>query len=91
MSERRRAKLGRDEFAEVVKRAPLASIDLVVKNSRREMLVGLRKNEPAKGFWFVPGVALAHQLMSVLQAQGRGRDGTQAMVDVIRQLAEKPR
>ncbi len=38
----------------------------------------------------LPGVALAHQLMSVLQAQGRGRDGTQAMVDVIRQLAEKP-
>jgi len=35
----------------------------------------------------LPGVALAHQLLAVLQAQGRGRDGTQAMVDVIRLLA----
>jgi colanic acid biosynthesis protein WcaH len=48
-------KLSRDELAEVVKRTPLVSIDLVVKNSRGEILVGLRKNEPAKGFWFVPG------------------------------------
>jgi 2-hydroxy-3-oxopropionate reductase len=37
----------------------------------------------------LPGVALARQLLAVLQAQGRGRDGTQAMVDVIRQLAKK--
>jgi 3-hydroxyisobutyrate dehydrogenase len=37
----------------------------------------------------LPGVALAHQLLAVLQAWGRGRDGTQAMVDVIRQLASK--
>jgi len=48
-------KLSRDELAEVVKNAPLVSIDLVVKNIRGEILVGLRKNEPAKGFWFVPG------------------------------------
>jgi colanic acid biosynthesis protein WcaH len=27
----------------------------VVKNSRDRILVGLRKNEPAKGYWFVPG------------------------------------
>lgn len=34
----------------------------------------------------LPGVALAKQLLAVLQAQGRGRDGTQALIDVIRQL-----
>ncbi|QDZ90389.4 NUDIX domain-containing protein [Shewanella decolorationis] len=39
----------------MVKNAPLFSIDLVVLNEKREMLVGLRKNEPASGFWFVPG------------------------------------
>jgi colanic acid biosynthesis protein WcaH len=48
-------KLGRDQLVEVVKNAPLVSIDLVVKNSRGQILVGLRKNAPAKGFWFVPG------------------------------------
>ncbi len=34
----------------------------------------------------LPGVALAKQLLAALQAQGRGRDGTQALIDVIRQL-----
>ncbi|HUW19052.1 MAG TPA: GDP-mannose mannosyl hydrolase [Sedimentisphaerales bacterium] len=48
-------KLGHDELAEVVRKAPLVSVDLVVKNSRGEILVGLRKNEPARGLWFVPG------------------------------------
>lgn len=37
----------------------------------------------------LPGVALARQLLTVLQAQGRGRDGTQALVDVIRQLGKE--
>jgi colanic acid biosynthesis protein WcaH len=48
-------KLSHDELAEVVKKAPLVSIDLVVSNAEGEILVGLRTNEPAKGFWFVPG------------------------------------
>lgn len=47
--------LGPDEFVEVVKRTPLVSIDLIVKNDRGRILLGLRKNEPAKDFWFVPG------------------------------------
>jgi colanic acid biosynthesis protein WcaH len=55
MTQKNSAKLGFDEYADVVKKAPLVSIDLVVKNERGEILVGLRKNAPAKGFWFVPG------------------------------------
>ncbi|MHC4478820.1 MAG: GDP-mannose mannosyl hydrolase [Planctomycetota bacterium] len=49
------AQLGPDEFIEVVKRTPLVSIDLIVNNDRGRILLGLRKNEPAKGYWFVPG------------------------------------
>jgi colanic acid biosynthesis protein WcaH len=49
------AKLNHDELIQVVKNAPLVSIDLIVKNSSNEFLVGLRKNEPAKDYWFVPG------------------------------------
>ncbi|RVT46924.1 NUDIX domain-containing protein [Rheinheimera sediminis] len=44
-----------EDFKQVVKTAPLFSIDLVVLNEKHEMLVGLRKNEPASDFWFVPG------------------------------------
>ncbi|MDP5029039.1 GDP-mannose mannosyl hydrolase [Paraglaciecola sp.] len=47
--------LNDSDFRHVIKNAPLFSIDLIVLNERRELLFGLRKNEPASGFWFVPG------------------------------------
>ena len=47
--------LGQADFLSVVRNAPLVSIDLVIKNHRGEILLGLRRNQPARGFWFVPG------------------------------------
>jgi colanic acid biosynthesis protein WcaH len=44
-----------DEFLALVRNAPLVSIDLIVENNNGEVLVGRRKNSPAKGSWFVPG------------------------------------
>jgi colanic acid biosynthesis protein WcaH len=44
-----------DEFAHIVRLAPLVSIDLVIRDSERKVLVALRTNEPAKGVYFVPG------------------------------------
>ncbi len=35
----------------------------------------------------VPGTALAHQLLSALEARGRGEDGTQALLTVYEELA----
>lgn len=35
----------------------------------------------------LPGVALAKQLLASLQAKGRGKQGTQALIEVIRNLA----
>ncbi len=42
-------------FREVVERAPLVSIDLVVTDFEGRVLLGLRRNRPAQGYWFVPG------------------------------------
>ena len=42
-------------FRNIVQNVPLVSIDLVVFNQENKMLVGFRCNNPAKGFWFVPG------------------------------------
>jgi colanic acid biosynthesis protein WcaH len=39
----------------VIRLAPLIAIDLVIRNARGEFLLGLRNNEPAKGWNFVPG------------------------------------
>lgn len=45
-------------FASVVQHAPLVAIDLVVlrgQGAQAQVLLGLRRNRPAQGFWFVPG------------------------------------
>lgn len=47
--------LPRDVFATVVANAPLVAIDLIVKDAQGAVLLGLRNNPPAKGYWFVPG------------------------------------
>lgn len=43
------------DFLQVVERAPLISIDLVVQNPAGEALLGWRNNQPACDHWFVPG------------------------------------
>jgi colanic acid biosynthesis protein WcaH len=50
--------LNNDEFAQVVRNAPLVAVDLIIRDPERCVLVGLRTNEPAKGKWFVPGGAV---------------------------------
>lgn len=47
--------LDKATFSSVIKHAPLVSIDLVVKNTQNQALLGQRLNRPAKNFWFVPG------------------------------------
>lgn len=42
-------------FEQVVANAPLVAIDLLVENAERRMLLGWRKNPPARSSWFVPG------------------------------------
>lgn len=47
--------LSSEEFRDVVEKTVLCAIDLVVRNPRGEVLLGLRRNRPAQGYWFVPG------------------------------------
>jgi GDP-mannose mannosyl hydrolase len=47
--------LSREAFLQVVRNAPLVSIDLIVRNTDGLVLLGLRENRPAQGWWFVPG------------------------------------
>ncbi len=42
-------------FAQVVKHAPLVSIDLILQDPQDRIFLGCRRNQPAKGRWFVPG------------------------------------
>lgn len=47
--------LSHADLRQVVRLAPVVSLDLVIRNTRGEALLGLRNNEPAKGWYFVPG------------------------------------
>ena len=48
-------KLSMSDFRLAVKNTSIFTIDLILKNSLQKILLGLRKNPPAKGYWFVPG------------------------------------
>ncbi|EKO3632745.1 MULTISPECIES: GDP-mannose mannosyl hydrolase [Vibrio] len=48
-------RLDKETFKTVVASTPLVSIDLIISNSCNQVLLGLRTNRPAQGFWFVPG------------------------------------
>jgi 3-hydroxyisobutyrate dehydrogenase len=61
---------------------PAFMVDLQMKDLRLVMEYAEKLKQP------LPGAALIKQLMTALQAQGRGRDGTQSLVDVIRQLGK---
>jgi len=43
------------QFLEVVRVVPLVAIDLVVRDPAGRVLLGLRKNAPARGYWYAPG------------------------------------
>lgn len=43
------------KFIEIIDSFPLASIDLIIRNPNKDVLLGNRTNRPAQGFWFVPG------------------------------------
>ncbi len=47
--------LPREVFLYVIEHAPLVAIDLVVRNTQGEVLLGWRTNRPAKDSWYTPG------------------------------------
>ncbi len=48
-------RLERETFLEIVRQTPLVSVDLIVRDENDKILIGLRNNEPARDYWFVPG------------------------------------
>ncbi|MEP4053476.1 MAG: GDP-mannose mannosyl hydrolase [Litorimonas sp.] len=63
-------KLSNEDFAQVIQATPLVSIDFVIRNPGGECLLGLRKNEPAKGFWFnLGGRILKNETIENAQAR----------------------
>ena len=59
---------------------PAFMVDLQMKDLRLVKEYAEQIGQP------LPGVDLATELLGRLQKQGRGRDGTQALIDIIRQL-----
>ncbi|ADP83429.1 NAD(P)-dependent oxidoreductase [Pseudofrankia inefficax] len=64
--------------------APGFYVDHMVKD------LGIALAEARRARLALPGLALAEQLYVALQAQGRGRDGTQALVHALASLSGQP-
>ncbi len=47
--------LPKEDFKNLIKNGILLSLDLIIRREDGKILVGKRINQPAKGFWFVPG------------------------------------
>lgn len=47
--------LDHQSFIKIIEATPLVSVDIIIVRSGNEVLLGLRNNRPAQGFWFVPG------------------------------------
>lgn len=47
--------LDRNQFSAVVAHAPLVAFDLIVEDPQGAILLGMRSNPPARGYWFTPG------------------------------------
>ena len=61
---------------------PAFAVDLQLKDLRLVLDTARRIGQP------LPGTALAMQLLESLAAKGRGKDGTQALIDVLRGLGK---
>lgn len=44
-----------EKFLTIIASTPLVSIDLIIQNHHKEILLGKRVNRPAQNYWFVPG------------------------------------
>ena len=81
--------LSDEQFAKAVNVLPLVSVDLVVVNPLGQMLLGYRRNAPARHWWFTPGgrvrknesfaECLRRVVMSELGLQERDVQGLQLM------------
>lgn len=58
MKNREPAFLPEEKWLGVIEHAPLVAIDLIISDNDHRILLGKRKNAPAKGFWFTPGSAI---------------------------------
>lgn len=62
---------------------PAFKVDLQLKDLDLVLAYARRVGQP------LPATALARELLSILSAQGRGQDGTQALFEVIEQMGQK--
>jgi len=47
--------MDKKQILNIIDSTPLVSVDLIIENPNKEILLGKRNNRPAQGFWFVPG------------------------------------
>lgn len=68
-------KLNHENLLDVIKLTPLVSVDLIIRDIKGRVLLGMRTNRPARDYWFVPGgricknETIAHALARISLAE----------------------
>jgi len=73
-------------FLDIVRLTPLVSIDLLIRSADDGLLMGLRLNEPAAGYWFVPGgrILKDETIAEAFERISKGELGTAITLDQAR-------
>lgn len=73
--------LSPEEYSHAVSALPLVSVDLVVVNPARQVLMGFRRNAPAQQWWFTPGgsVRKHEPFLQAIERVGRWELGLSAI------------
>jgi colanic acid biosynthesis protein WcaH len=72
----------------IIDGTPLVSIDLIIRNSKGEVLLGKRVNRPARGYWFVPGgrIMKNERIESAIRRISRNELGFEVLLSQARLL-----
>jgi colanic acid biosynthesis protein WcaH len=79
-------RLADDEFARLIRIAPLVAIDIVVISRKGQVLLALRRKEPAKNCYFVPGgrILKNETISSAFERIARSETGLDAQFEAAR-------
>ena len=71
---------------ETVEFVPLVSLDLIIENKKKEILLGMRTNSPAKNYWFVPGSRIIkyEKLKNTLKKTSLNEIGIELIIDDVK-------
>lgn len=78
--------VGKLLYSKVVKNFPISCVDILIKNTKNELLFVKRKNQPAKGCWWIPGGRVIHGEKRKTAAKRKAREECGIAIQNLKEL-----